>query len=155
MKIIYTTDLHGAIWKYEQFLKIAKHEDVDMMINGGDILPYYDQLTFVQSYLSRFMSRVNESETHYVSCMGNDDCIVFDTPYQTLCNRYEYVINLAQNKFDLNGYEFIGMNWVCDYPFRLKDRCRLDDSTFQLPPQNGAPVLSTGEEISDYRAVGT
>ena len=39
--------------------------------------------------------------------------------------------------------EFIGMNWVVDYPFRLKDRCRKDTPDYIFQQQFGTGLLST------------
>ena len=35
------------------------------------------------------------------------------------------------------------MNWVVDYPFGLKDRCRMDHKDYQFQRQIGKAVLST------------
>jgi hypothetical protein len=35
------------------------------------------------------------------------------------------------------------MNWVVDYPFQLKDRCRMDTEDYMFQSQLGTGVLST------------
>jgi hypothetical protein len=50
------------------------------------------------------------------------------------------------------GYEFIGINYVTDYPFRLKDRCRLDRSKDRIDKrQFGTALFSVykGTKASD------
>ncbi|MFW9969792.1 MAG: metallophosphoesterase, partial [Candidatus Odinarchaeota archaeon] len=55
-----------------------------------------------------------------------------------------YIANIAQKKFQIENskYEFIGMNWVSDLPFGLKDRARKDTKDFKLPKQIGKQYLS-------------
>ena len=70
---------------------------------------------------------------------------VFDDLFQKTCDKYSYIVNIAQTKFQIEGnkYEFIGMNWVTDLPFGLKDRARKDTKDFKLPKQIGRQYLST------------
>ena len=47
------------------------------------------------------------------------------------------------------------MNWVVDYPFRLKDRCRMDTDDYIFQEQFGKGLLSTPDgwqEIDDWFA---
>jgi Icc-related predicted phosphoesterase len=47
------------------------------------------------------------------------------------------------------------MNWVVDYPFRLKDRCRMDTKDYIFQEQFGTGLLSTlngCKEIEDWFA---
>lgn len=47
------------------------------------------------------------------------------------------------------------MNWVADYPFLLKDRCRMDTADFIFPPQHGLGVLSKSDgflQMDDWPA---
>jgi len=39
MKLLYVTDLHGIVRKYNRLLKIAQEVKADIVINGGDMLP--------------------------------------------------------------------------------------------------------------------
>ncbi len=64
-----------------------------------------------------------------------------------------FVVCLAQRKFELGGYEFVGMSWVVGYPFRLKDRCRMDTDDYIFQGQFGKGLLSTPngwQEIDDW-----
>jgi len=76
-----------------------------------------------------------------------------DKQFEDTCNKYSFVVYLAQRKFEVGGYEFIGMNWVVDYPFRLKDRCRMDTDDYSFQEQFGTGLLSTPDgwqEIDDW-----
>jgi Icc-related predicted phosphoesterase len=149
MKVIFCSDLHGITWKYERILHEAKALNVDMVINGGDMLTFKGNLLrqdkFITGFLDDYFSNVESSELYYVCQLGNDDCIIFDDLFQETCNKYAYIINLAQKKFQIKdyGYEFIGMNWVTDLPFGLKDRARMDNRDFKLPKQIGKQYISS------------
>src|SRR4030067_901431 len=65
------------------------------------------------------------------------------------------VENLAGRKIQAGRWEFIGFNLVTDFPFRLKDRARLDSGEFTIPEQFGGGILSLPggwEEIPDWAA---
>ena len=147
MKILYTSDLHGNIKKYAQLYTAAKSNDVAMVINGGDMLPagksLFRQDKFIKTQLDNHFKKFEDLKIHYLCFPGNDDLIIFDPLLNSICQKYEYIHNIAQEKILISNYEFIGMNWVCDYPFRLKDRCRMDDKHFIFGHQYGAGVLST------------
>lgn len=138
--------MHGSWWKYERLFTIAIDQGIDAVINGGDLLPFegglYKQGQFISGYLDEYFSRFNSKKIYYLSCPGNDDLRIFDTLYDETCDKYPFVKNLAQRKIEIQGYEFIGMNWVADYPFQLKDRCRRDTETYVFPHQFGKGVLS-------------
>lgn len=129
----------------------------DVVINAGDMLPMHGDLfmqgEFITSFLDGYFEGYDASGIYYLSYLGNDDLMVFDRVFEETCSKYRFVVPLAQRKFDLNGYEFIGMNWVVDYPFRLKDRCRMDMSDYLFQEQLGTGLLSTRQgfrEVGDW-----
>ena len=157
MKILYVTDLHGDQGKYSRALEIAKAQGAAAVVNGGDMFPtdadLFHQGRFISGFLNRHFKAFDEAGIYCLCYPGNDDLIVFDPLFEEVCQRHPFVIPLAQRKFDLQGFEFIGMNWVADYPFRLKDRCRMDTPETEFGPQLGTAVLSTPGgwmEISDW-----
>jgi Icc-related predicted phosphoesterase len=149
MKLLYVTDLHGVEWKFNEIYHIAAALKPDVVINGGDILTLKGNLLhqdrFVTGFLDDYFSRFESMKIYYLGLLGNDDLWIFDDQFQKTCNKYSYVINMAQTRFQIEGskYEFIGMNWVTDLPFGLKDRARKDTKDFELPKQIGRQYLST------------
>lgn len=146
MKILYITDLHGKF--YEDVFSIAKDLKVDMVINGGDMLPkggdiFLQQGYFISNFLDSYFAKFEENKIHYLGYLGNDDLKIFDGLFDDICNKYKYIENMAQRKVTIGGYEFIGFNWVVDYPFRLKDRCRMDGKDYVFQKQFGTPLFST------------
>lgn len=160
MKIIFTTDLHGEIWKYERLLRIACDFQTEAIINGGDMLPktgdiHKEQKQFIAGYLKAHFEEFQKAGIYYFCYLGNDDLRIFDDFFQKTCAKYPFIINLAQRKFHIGDFEFVGMNWVADYPFRLKDRCRMDSKDYKFQMQLGTGLLSTPdgfEELKDWFA---
>lgn len=154
MRILYVTDLHGNIDKYNSIRKAAQEAFVDVVINGGDMLPksgdlFVDQRDFITGFLDRHFSEYQDDGIHYFCMLGNDDIASNDSIFDSVIARYSEIKNIAQNRIVLAGYEFIGMNHVADYPFRLKDRCRMDSLDFVFPQQFGTGMLS--QESGQYQ----
>ena len=159
MRVLFVTDLHGNKWKYERLLEAAKEFRADVVINGGDMLPWnndpFRQGEFITNYLDDHFAWFNSAGIYYLCYPGNDDLRIFDKLFEETSDKYPFVISLAQRKFEFGSCEFIGMNWVNDYPFRLKDRCRMDTDKYVLGTQFGKGLLSTPEgwqEIDDWFA---
>ncbi len=157
MKVLFVTDLHGQRWKYDRFLETAKKLRVDAVINGGDMLPHTIDLSsqgrFISGYLDAHFASFDAAGIHYLCCLGNDDLRIFDELFDQTCDRYARVANLAQRKVEIGGWEFVGLNWVVDYPFRLKDRCRMDTRDYVFQEQFGTGLLSTPggyKELADW-----
>lgn len=155
MKILYVTDLHGDDNKYNKLFKIATEYKPDIVINGGDLLPkeeheiHHDQKEYILSNLSAHFQVFNMMKIHYLCFPGNDDLMVFDKLFEETCNKYPYVKNIAQNKVKIGDIDFIGMNWVVDYPFRLKDRCRKDNKAYKIRFQRGPGLYSSENSFKD------
>ncbi len=153
MNILYYSDLHGTKWKFDLIAKLIKKHKIDIVINGGDILPKDGNRTkqelFLNGYLKEHLEQINLMGVYYLLILGNDDMSVLDDQFQIICNQFPKVFNIAQKKVKIAGYEFIGMNLVSDYPFRLKDRCRKDFNNFVLPIQYGSALLSTMNGYSE------
>ena len=147
MKILYTTDLHGRDAYYNVIQKEALKRKVDMVINGGDMLPKMDPLVKRQEkYINwlgkRYFPIFEKAGIHYLCCLGNDDLGIFDELFDEVCKNFEYVHNIAGRRVQIHEFEFIGFNLVADYPFPIKDRCRMDSREYIFPPQYGIGCLS-------------
>lgn len=149
MKLLYVTDIHGIEWKHNKIFQIASSLKPDVVINSGDILPFKGNLLhqdkFITGFLDEYFSRFDSIKTYYLGMLGNDDLSIFDDLFQKTCDKYSYAVNIAQTRFQIKGskYGFIGMNWVSDLPFGLKDRARKDTADFEHPKQIGKQYLST------------
>lgn len=147
MKILYTTDLHGDKRYYDLIWKYALEHQVEMVINGSDMLPKYTpahwtQRKFIEWLQDEHFSAYEKVGIHYVCTLGNDDLRIHDQFFDEVCNQFEYVHNIAFRCIKIAGFEFIGFNLVPDYPFGLKDRCRKDKEAFIFPPLLSKAQLS-------------
>lgn len=153
MKIIFTTDLHGIQWKYLRVLELARKLNVDAVVNGGDLLPVEGDLAlqdeFILDFLDDYFLQYESSSITHLSVMGNTDLKRFDPLFNEISSHYNCIQNLATNNFKINGYEFIGLDVMPDYPFRLKDRCRLDTPEDNIQEQFGKGFLSTANGWED------
>lgn len=157
MRLLFVTDLHGCQWKYDRLLQTAQVHHADVVINGGDLLPkdidLYEQDQFITGPLNNHLARFNAAGIYYLCYLGNDDLRIYDDLFDAICRQYPFIVNLAQRRYELNGVEFVGMNWVTDYPFPFKDRCRMDSADYVFQEQSGVGLLSTPagwRELDDW-----
>jgi Icc-related predicted phosphoesterase len=159
MKLLYVTDLHGIEWKFNKIYQLTNFLKPDAVINGGDMLPFRGNLLhqnkFITNFLDYYFSKFESMKIYYLGLLGNDDLIIFDELFQEMCDKYHYIENIAQTRFQIerSKYEFIGMNWVTDLPFGLKDRARKDTKDFEHPKQISKQYLSVSsgwEKLEDW-----
>lgn len=156
---LYVTDLHGNRRKYERAFALAVETGAGMVINGGDMFPHgrmhEDQERFLREFLDPHFARYQAAGIRHFGFPANDDLRVHDALFAGLCSRYPLVENLAGRKVTAGSFEFLGFNLVTDFPFRLKDRARMDSANSVLPPQSGSGILSLPggwEEIPDWES---
>ncbi len=148
MKILFVTDLHGDQAKYQKVFEFAKKHNVQVVVNGGDMLSMEDDLhrtqrEFILGFLDHYFAEFDKAGIYHLGILGNDDLGIHDEYFEQTCSKFNHIVNLAQRKFSLDGYEFLGFNLVADYPFRLKDRCRMDLRNSPFQRQMGQELLST------------
>lgn len=155
MKILYVTDLHGDIFKYNKIFQLAKNHVVDCVINGGDMLPHdlFKQEDFIKGFLKNYFQKLEGRKIKYFCLLGNDDISVLDDMFDDLCTSFKYIYNIAQRKVSMEDLNIIGMNWVADYPFRLKDRCRKDYKEAISPPQFGSALMSKSLNPLNFKTI--
>lgn len=156
---LFVTDLHGSIWKYERTLELAKDIGAILVVNGGDMFPHgkthEEQARFVRDFLDPHFARYQEAGIRHMGLLANDDLRAHDPLFDAACGKYPLVENLAGKRVSVGPNDFIGMNLVTDFPFRLKDRARMDSGDFTFPPQFGGGILSLPggwKEIPDWPA---
>ncbi len=156
---LYVTDLHGNRRKYERTLALAVETGARLVVNGGDMYPHGrthgDQERFLREFLDPHFAKYQEAGIRHFGFPANDDLRTHDPQFDAICSRYPLVENLAGRKIPAGPYEFLGFNLVSDFPFRLKDRARMDDCEFAFPVQFGGGILSRHggwEEIPDWEA---
>lgn len=154
---LFVTDLHGNRRKYERTLALAGELGAFLVVNGGDMFPHVrahdDQARFIREFLDPHFAQYQAQAIRHLGFPANDDLRAHDPLYEATCGKYPLVENLAGRRISLGPHDFIGMNLVTDFPFRLKDRARMDGRDFAFPPQFGGGILSLPggwEEIPDW-----
>ncbi len=154
MKILYTSDLHGEMYLYQELLLLAVSSSSEVIVIGGDLLPSFpptkryedmvpNQKSFVDQFLSGFFKRVLETSAirQIFLIAGNWD---LGYPY-LFTEPAERIIDLNRRIYRLeNGYELLGYPFVPPTPFRPKDFEKMDDRDSPWPPQkNPSYTLSS------------
>jgi len=124
----------------------------------GDMLPrtltHSGRANSLQTTLMIIL-RYSTLQGFTISVIWNDDLRIFDKQFEDTCNKYSFVVYLAQRKFEVEV--MIHRNELgSDYPFRLKDRCRMDTDDYSFQEQFGTGLLSTPngwQEIDDWLPV--
>ena len=156
MKVLYTSDLHGEIYLYQELLSLAISSSSEVTVIGGDLLPSFpptkryedmvpNQKTFIDQFLSGFFKKVVETSSvrQIFLIAGN-----WDLGYHHLFREpTEKIIDLNRRSYRFkNGYELIGYPFVPPTPFRPKDFEKMDDREAPLPPQkNPSYILGSGQ----------
>jgi Icc-related predicted phosphoesterase len=145
MKVLYTSDLHGEISLYQEFLALTRSFNAEWVALGGDLLPSFspsrkyedmipNQKSFICEFLLPFFEKMigTKSVRRIFVIPGN-----WDLGYPYLFERpIEGLIDLCQKTHHLqDGYEIIGYPFVPPTPFRPKDFEKMDDPESPWPPQ--------------------
>jgi len=156
---LFVTDLHGHRKKYERTLSHAQQVGAGLVVNGGDICPsghrHEDQKRFYEEFLGPHLARYQEAGIRYLTLTGNDDLEAFDGLLEAICGKTPIATHLSRRMVEVDGFHFIGLDLVTDFPFRLKDRARKDSAGHVFGSQFGRGVLSTPDgfrEIPDWPA---
>ncbi len=154
---LYVTDLHGNRRKYERTLALALELRAFLVVNGGDMLPHgrmhEEQERFLREFLDPHFASYQEAGIRYLGMLANDDLRAHDPLFESLCAKYPLAGDIGRKAAAVGPYDFLGMNLVTDFPFRLKDRARMDGRDFVFPRQFGGGLLSVPggwEEVPDW-----
>ena len=152
LKILYVTDLHGDKNKYKKSLEIAIEKNIDVIVNGGDMLPkqcnrHMEQPAFITGFLKEYFTELQMRNIFYLAMLGNDDLLVLDGLFDEVCKEFDNIHNIAGRKVCIRGYEFIGMNHILDHPFGCKDRVVTE--THYIPQGQLSAVAGISNEY-DY-----
>ncbi|MEA3295544.1 MAG: metallophosphoesterase [Patescibacteria group bacterium] len=152
MKIFYTTDLHGKVWKYEAIVNLLKDIKIDLAIIGADILPNRCTVTktkrFITEYLSKFFQRI---KIPIIIDFGNDDFYMFYDLFKKCVNKYNHVHISHMKEVVIKDCSIIGMHYVPDYPFGIKDWCRSEKEYLMDPYQISVPVKTINGRVEDIK----
>lgn len=158
---LYTSDLHGWTWGYEQTLEQARRHGAQGIIVGGDLLPNGPnplalQRGFIQGFLADFLVRVGQAGLTWHGILGNDDLGIVLADFRALLATLPHAHDPSAGWQALGATLRIrGLSEVPDHPFGLKDWSVLDTPGWEPPPCRGRTVRSTPDglvPIEDYQA---
>jgi len=156
---VYVTDFHGSRWRYDRALELAREVGAALLINGGDLLPHgrmhEEQARFIEEFLDPHFAACAKRGIRYLVIPGNDDLAAHDPLLEAACARYPLVSNVARRVAPVGPYDVVGLDLVADFPFRLKDRARMDTRDAAFPPQSPGGILSVPggwRELPDWPA---
>lgn len=159
MKILHATDFHCHKEKYEMMIRVIEKHKPDLVSYGADILPktgdvFWAQYDFITYWLREHLEKVSSMVKHVIIDFGNDDFGCNYSKFLRAIGELKNVYSLHMQSLDIDGYIFRGYNFVPDYPFRLKDWCKLDMKTSSPNPvQFGTPLRSSFENCGKYEEI--
>jgi len=148
LKILYATDLHGHSKKFKAVKNIL--DDHDLIILGADILPKGEGVTgeYLKSFIEgRLYTFLSEITVPIILDFGNDDWFMYYNLFRDTVDMFDHVYYSHLNRINIGGYTFIGMHYVPDYPFGIKDWCRRDGQKIMDSDQFGPPYHSQDGRI--------
>ena len=158
MKILATNDIHQMASKWKELVKSCKKENPDIVAIAGDIFPKNEgiqpQLSFMKS-IKKYANQIKDLGCTLILMLGNDDNQLL-IPLMEEGEKEGLWIFLNEKSAIVDGYEFVGMPYVPDYPFGYKFWCAAESkdnlrvSTYKL----SQPLLINSdnefEKIKNY-----
>jgi Icc-related predicted phosphoesterase len=132
LQILYATDLHGDLSKFDKVYQFALDTETKLIHLGADLLPKgsniaVQQKTFIKKDLKEFYKKCEGNGIKVLSFFGNDDLYVMKRFFR------EYADLLDEKPYTQDGYEFKAYGYVQDFPFGLKTACKLDSPGWKFP----------------------
>ena len=135
MKLIFTSDLHGSWWHYEQVLELLKRWEAEVLILGGDMqpsgdrgMPYQSVCDFLRGRLREFLERAHEIDKGLtvLTVLGNHDW-TFAVEQISVLEQASLIKLLGPEEvFEWGGWQFLGMPYCPPAPYWIKDYERRD-----------------------------
>ena len=163
MKAIYTSDLHGEISLFQEFLALARSSTANVVAMGGDLLPsltptrrYEDMILNQKGFIDRFLLPFFERmirETPVLNIFlipGN-----WDLGYTELFEKpMEELVDLSGKRYHLkDGWEFIGYPFVPPTPFRPKEFEKMDNREAPWPPQKNPSYIRSLDQAYQLKEI--
>ncbi len=130
LRIAYTSDTHGNTAQYAQFLELASAYQPDLIILGGDLLPWkrrhvnpaiVDQREYlVDTLVPMLAAHRRTTGADIALLMGNDDVRVHEEQFEELCASAR-LLTLQERSHSVRGWQIFGNSCCTWTPFRLKD----------------------------------
>jgi len=125
MKLLATSDIHQSQSKWKALVKATKEEKPDVVAIAGDLFPHNNGILREHEFLihlKKYAKQIQKTGAELVLTLGNDDnqLLIPEMEKGEEDGLWHYVHGKV---FEKDGYEFIGMAYVPDYPFGYKFWC--------------------------------
>lgn len=147
MIILFTSDLHGKIQRYNELFRQVENIRPDVVLLGGDLLPHVRKIDFhefVEDFLiinfDSLRSGMKEEYPFVGLILGNDDPGIAESIFID-AQKSGIWTYLHMNMVHFKGIDFYGYSFVPPTPFLLKDWEKYDVSRYVdpgcVPPDEG------------------
>jgi len=124
------SDIHQMNNKWKKLIKAAKKEKPEVIAIAGDLFPkdkgIQDHFNFMY-HIIKYANQLKDLDIELVLILGNDDNQLLIPEFEKLDK--EGLLHFVHDKVKtIQGYEFVGMPWVKDYPFTYKFWIKIDIS---------------------------
>lgn len=153
MKFIYTSDIHGDVFKLEKLIELAQKNNTNNIVFGGDLLPKKAdrrepiQREFIKGYLKEYYKKLEDNNIKLIYILGNDDMEVVEEQYYDMKKDFPNVIDIDNKKYDIDGISFIGLNKVMDTPFMRKDHVVVEEGQ-EMPTQFSDKIYTNNSFVT-------
>jgi Icc-related predicted phosphoesterase len=125
MKLITCSDIHQLPSKWKLVIEACEEEKPDVLVVAGDICSHHNGIEGELDYFKhilRYAQKIKDLGVEIVLTLGNDDnqLLIPQMEQADADGLWHYV---SDKKAVIDGYEFIGMPYVPDYPFGYKFWC--------------------------------
>jgi Icc-related predicted phosphoesterase len=151
MRFLFLTDYHGNHSAYKDAFKLAEQEGYHIVI-GGDCLPKSmkhgqpfakTQAEFLKGWLIPKIEKLRQKGLNTWMMFGNDDSMGIVHMLDNAEKRGTLTRLDGFNWHPFGDYYILGVPYVPDYPFRLKDWCVGDVTRTATPEgQFGSPLYT-------------
>ena len=160
MKILYTSDLHGAIGFYKDIIEKTETEGIDVVLLGGDLLPrkgqtsesLEEQKRFIQETVRPFLEELKANAVKFGCILGNNDWEATLPLFRKM--EQEDLLFLLHDRFWKPAKDVLvwGYPFIPPTPFPPKDFEKRDLKTDEAMKTSLYPVVSnqgTIESVND------
>ena len=122
MRLVFGTDLHGNVYRYERLGQAATEHKADVLVVGGDIAPKFEENIFgEQAQFYRWMREwADKLPVPVYAYLGNDDLKALLPEFLEACEQSDN-LNVLEAEGEMEGFRYMRYNNVPDVPFGLKD----------------------------------
>ena len=156
MKLLVTNDVHQMISKWKKLVEVCEELKPDVVAIAGDLFPkdtyITGQLPFMR-HLKKYGQKMKDAGCEVLIALGNDDNQLL-IPEMEEADKEGIWHYLHEKICKVQGYEFVGMPYVPDYPFGYKYWCHAEFEDFiRIDSQQFTDPVLIDEETGKFKVI--